>query len=194
MPAKSHRDLEVWQRSMDLVEATYRVARGLPKHEVFGLASQLRRASVSVPANIAEGYGRLHRGDYVRHLSIAAGSLRELTTLIEVTCRIGYADDDELHTVTSLSDRVGAMLHRMLARLQERKITLHLSDAARQALVDEGYDPLYGARPLKRTLQKRVLDPLAMAVLQGEFREGDEVTLDVVDGALQFEKRHAVVH
>ncbi len=64
----------------------------------------------------------------------------------------------------------------------------------RQLLVDEGYDPLYGARPLKRTLQKRVLDPLAMQVLQGEFREGDEVTLDVVDGALRFEKRQAVVH
>ncbi len=82
----------------------------------------------------------------------------------------------------------------LLARLQERKITLHLTDTARQLLVDEGYDPLYGARPLKRTLQKRVLDPLAMQMLKGEFREGDEVTLDVVDGALRFEKHQAVVH
>ncbi len=83
---------------------------------------------------------------------------------------------------------------RLLSRLEQRKISLHLTDAARLALVDEGYDPLYGARPLKRTLQKRVLDPLAMQVLQGEFREGDHVTLDVVDGALQFEKRQPVVH
>ena len=82
----------------------------------------------------------------------------------------------------------------LLTRLQERKITLHLTDAARQLLVEEGYDPLYGARPLKRTLQKRVLDPLAMRVLQGEFREGDEITLDAIDGALRFEKRPAVVH
>jgi ATP-dependent Clp protease ATP-binding subunit ClpB len=89
---------------------------------------------------------------------------------------------------------IDLQMARLLARLQERKITLHLGEAARLALVDEGYDPLYGARPLKRTLQKRVLDPLAMAVLQGEFREGDEVTLDLVDGALRFEKRQAVVH
>ncbi|MGV3520019.1 ATP-dependent chaperone ClpB [Luteitalea sp.] len=89
---------------------------------------------------------------------------------------------------------IDLQMARLLARLQERKITLHLGEAARLALVDEGYDPLYGARPLKRTLQKRVLDPLAMAVLQGEFREGDEVTLDLVDGALRFEKREAVVH
>ncbi len=89
---------------------------------------------------------------------------------------------------------IDLQMAKLLARLAERKITLHLSDAARQALVDEGYDPLYGARPLKRTLQRRVLDPLAMAVLQGEFREGDEVSLDVVDGALRFEKRQTVVH
>ena len=89
---------------------------------------------------------------------------------------------------------IDLQMAKLLDRLQERKITLHLSEAARLALVDEGYDPLYGARPLKRTLQKRVLDPLAMAVLQGEFHEGDEVTLDMVDGALRFEKRQAVVH
>ena len=63
-----------------------------------------------------------------------------------------------------------------------------------EILIEEGYDPLYGARPLKRTLQKRVLDPLAMAMLQGEFREGDDVSLDVVDGGLSFEKRPTVVH
>jgi len=89
---------------------------------------------------------------------------------------------------------IDLQMARLLARLEERKITLRLTEAARLALIDEGYDPLYGARPLKRTLQKRVLDPLAMAVLQGEFHEGDEMTLDVVDGALHFEKRQAVVH
>ncbi|HTV01206.1 MAG TPA: ATP-dependent chaperone ClpB [Luteitalea sp.] len=93
-----------------------------------------------------------------------------------------------------MSRIIDLQMDKLLARLQERKITLTLSEAARQALVEEGYDPLYGARPLKRTLQKRVLDPLAMAVLQGDFREGDEVSLDVVDGDLHFEKRQAVVH
>ena len=95
---------------------------------------------------------------------------------------------------THMGRIIDLQMAKLLARLQERKIMLHLSDAARQALVDEGYDPLYGARPLKRTLQKRVLDPLAMAVLQGEFREGDEVSLDLVDGVLRFEKQQAVVH
>jgi ATP-dependent Clp protease ATP-binding subunit ClpB len=87
---------------------------------------------------------------------------------------------------------IDMQMARLLARLEERKITLTLTDEAKTALVEEGYDPVYGARPLKRTLQRRVLDPLAMAVLQGEFREGDEVVLDVEDGALHFAKREAV--
>jgi ATP-dependent Clp protease ATP-binding subunit ClpB len=88
---------------------------------------------------------------------------------------------------------IDLQMDRVLARLADRKITLMVSDAARVRLVEEGYDPMYGARPLKRTLQRRVLDPLAMAVLQGEFKEGDDVQLDLVDGDLQFSRRVAVV-
>jgi ATP-dependent Clp protease ATP-binding subunit ClpB len=69
-------------------------------------------------------------------------------------------------------------------RLEERKIRLELTDAARDRIIEEGYDPAYGARPLKRTLQRRVLDPLALAVLEGAFKEGDVVRLDEEDGAL----------
>lgn len=119
MPARSHRDLEVWQRAMDLVVESYAVSRALPRDELFGLTSQIRRASVSVPSNVAEGYGRIHRGDYVRHLSIAAGSLRELKTLLEITYRLGYLDKSALRGPVRLADRVGQMLHRLTQRLSK---------------------------------------------------------------------------
>jgi ATP-dependent Clp protease ATP-binding subunit ClpB len=82
--------------------------------------------------------------------------------------------------------------HGLLARLEERKIHVELTEAAREFLVVDGYDPMYGARPLKRTLQRRVLDPLAMRVLEGEFREGDRVVVDVRDRDLSFEKGQSI--
>jgi len=72
MALKTYRDLGGWQKSMDLVVAVYRLSKKLPADEKFGLTSQLRRAAVSIPANIAEGYGRKHRGDYIHHLSIVS--------------------------------------------------------------------------------------------------------------------------
>ena len=78
-------------------------------------------------------------------------------------------------------------------RLEDRKIHVDLTDAAKEFLVSEGYDPMYGARPLKRTIQRRVLDPLAMRVLEGEFREGDRIAVDVGGSGLTFEKKKATV-
>ena len=80
----------------------------------------------------------------------------------------------------------------LLRRLEDRKIKVELTDAAKAFLVSEGYDPMYGARPLKRTIQRRVLDPLAMRVLQGEFGEGDRITVDVGDNGVRFEKTMVV--
>ena len=82
----------------------------------------------------------------------------------------------------------------LLARLQERKIGVELTDAAKAALVQEGYDPIYGARPLKRTLQRRVLDPLALKVLEGGFTEGDTVAIDAKGDGLTFERHVPLVH
>jgi len=82
---------------------------------------------------------------------------------------------------------------RLLRRLEDRKIHVSLTDAARAQLVDEGYDPVYGARPLKRTLQRRVLDPLALRVLQGEFREGDHVAIDAGTPDLVFARQASPV-
>ena len=90
MTIKSYQELTVWQKSMDLVEAIYLLAKKFPKEETFGLTSQIKRAVVSIPANIAEGYGRTHRGDYLHHLSIARGSLMEVETHLAIALRLNY--------------------------------------------------------------------------------------------------------
>jgi ATP-dependent Clp protease ATP-binding subunit ClpB len=87
---------------------------------------------------------------------------------------------------------VDIQIRGLLKRLEERKIHVELREAAKNFLVSEGYDPMYGARPLKRTIQRRVLDPLALRVLEGEFREGDRITVDVGDNELIFQKTQAV--
>jgi ATP-dependent Clp protease ATP-binding subunit ClpB len=87
---------------------------------------------------------------------------------------------------------VDIQLRGLMKRLEERKIHVQLTDAAKDQLVREGYDPTYGARPLKRTIQRQILDPLAMQVLAGDFREGDTVTVDAGTGGLRFEKRETV--
>ena len=84
---------------------------------------------------------------------------------------------------------VDIQIRGLLRRLEERKIKVELTDAAKSFLVAEGYDPMYGARPLKRTIQRLVLDPLAMRVLQGDFGEGDHIVVDVGDNGVKFEKR-----
>ena len=84
---------------------------------------------------------------------------------------------------------VDIQVRGLLKRLEERKIHVELTDPAKDFIVAEGYDPMYGARPLKRTIQRRVLDPLAMRVLEGEFREGDHLVVGVEDNGLTFVKK-----
>lgn len=110
MRVASHRDLLVWQKAMDLVTASYRLTSKFPKTETYGLASQLQRAAVSIPANIAEGKGRATTGAYLQHLSIAAGSLAELDTHLGVALRLGYVDQREITGITEQLEEVGRML------------------------------------------------------------------------------------
>jgi len=86
----SYRDLDVWNRAMELVVACYRVTGEFPRTEELGLKAQLRRAATSVPSNIAEGHGRSSTGAYLRHLSIAHGSLMELETQLDIARRLKY--------------------------------------------------------------------------------------------------------
>jgi ATP-dependent Clp protease ATP-binding subunit ClpB len=83
---------------------------------------------------------------------------------------------------------IDIQLRGLVKRLEDRKIHVELTDRAKDLIIEEGYDPTYGARPLKRTIQRRVLDPLAMRVLQGDFREGDRVVIDAQAGELSFRK------
>ncbi|MBE0503755.1 MAG: four helix bundle protein [Desulfuromonadales bacterium] len=90
---KNHKDLDVWQRSMDLVVTVYEVTRSWPKEELFGITSQVRRAAVSVPSNLAEGAGRSSKADFNRFLTISQGSLAEVETQLEIARRIGFSGD-----------------------------------------------------------------------------------------------------
>jgi four helix bundle protein len=87
------RDLKVWQKAIELVEACYRVVVVLPIEERFGLVAQIKRAASSVPANIAEGFGRWNSREFSRFLAIASGSLRELETHLVISCRLGFVTD-----------------------------------------------------------------------------------------------------
>jgi four helix bundle protein len=117
---KHYRDLLVWQKSMDLVVASYELAKRLPHHENFGLISQIQRAAVSIPANIAEGHGRKHTGDYVHHLSMARGSLLELETHIFITVRLAYLQPGETQAILGMTDEVGRMISGLIQRLRDK--------------------------------------------------------------------------
>ena len=118
---KSYRDLTVWQKSMDLVVICYQLTSQFPKTEIYGLSSQIQRAAVSIPANIAEGKGRNHLGDYIRHLSIANGSLKELETHLMIVGRLGYLKQQELKVTLNKCEEIGRMLHSLMKKLNQKK-------------------------------------------------------------------------
>jgi four helix bundle protein len=120
---RDYRDLTVWQRAMELVVECYSAARRFPKCEVYALSLQLQRAAVSVPSNIAEGNGRASLGDYLRHLSIANGSLMELETHVRVAGRLNYLSDSEEDELLRRSREVGRMLGSLTTRLRARRNT-----------------------------------------------------------------------
>lgn len=119
---QNHRDLKVWQISVDLVETVYRLSRTWPNHELYGLVSQARRASVSVPANIAEGAGRRSTGEFIQFVGIARGSLAELETLFVVAGRLGYLEDSVLDHLLSDVAEVGRMLTGLMQSLRNRHV------------------------------------------------------------------------
>jgi len=117
---RSHRDLLVWQKSLDLVVASYQLTKQFPDREKFGLSSQLQRAAVSVPANIAEGHGRRATRAYLNHLSIANGSLAELETHVFLAMRLGYVTESDLAPGLSLIEEVRRMLAALRNKLSDQ--------------------------------------------------------------------------
>jgi four helix bundle protein len=118
---QSYRELVVWQKAMELATLVYRLTESFPKREIYGLVAQLRRAGVSVPSNIAEGYGRGSRKEYVQFLSIAKGSLKELETQI-LSEKLAYATAAQVAKLLSEAEVVGKMLGSLIRSLKARGI------------------------------------------------------------------------
>jgi four helix bundle protein len=118
---KSYRELDVWQKAMDLVVECYQTTKVFPKSEVFGLASQLQRAAVSIAANIAEGHSRQYTKEFLQHLSIAYGSLAELETHIHIAERLNYHDAKQLNKLIEKTSEIGRMLNGLRKSLENIK-------------------------------------------------------------------------
>ena len=105
-----YRDLKVWQAAMCLAEEVYRLSGRFPKHEIYGLASQLQRSAVSLPSNIAEGHGRNSRKEFNHFLGIALGSLAELETQLILAQHLNYLTEEEISKALQNADEIGKML------------------------------------------------------------------------------------
>jgi four helix bundle protein len=115
---KSFRDLEVWVMAMELATAIYKLTENFPSHEQYGIIAQIRRAAVSIPANVAEGHNRRQNGPYRNHVGIALGSQGELDTLIELSVRLRYASDADVLQTQAMTARVGQMLSGLFRSLK----------------------------------------------------------------------------
>jgi four helix bundle protein len=113
MEIKSFRDLRVWQAGIELVEIIYRLTGVFPKSEIYGLVSQIQRAAISVPSNIAEGHTREHGKEYLHHLSIAQASLAELETQLEIAARLSYINMEQLNEILEQVHSLGKQLYAL---------------------------------------------------------------------------------
>jgi four helix bundle protein len=118
MAVQSYRDLIAWQKAMDLVVAVYEASRAFPREEAYGLTSQLRRAAVSVPSNIAEGQGRRSTKEFGRFLGIAYGSLQEVETQVILSVRLGYLESAQEERVLAQCAEVGRLINGLMRSLR----------------------------------------------------------------------------
>ncbi|GAB5537601.1 MAG: four helix bundle protein [Rubricoccaceae bacterium] len=115
---QNYTGLKVWRASMDLTDLVYEATASFPKHELFGLTSQVRRAAVSIPSNIAEGWGRGKTGEYLQFLRYARGSLYEVETQLRIAVRRGYADQEVVGRLIASSTEISKMLAGLTKALQ----------------------------------------------------------------------------
>ena len=113
MAINSFRDLRVWQAGIDLVEEVYRITQTFPKQESYGLTSQMQRAAVSIPSNIAEGHTREHSKEYLHYLSMAQASLAELETQLEIAARLKYLSPEHLEQILKRVSALGRQLYAL---------------------------------------------------------------------------------
>ena len=119
MGFKSYRDLEVWQKAMDVVVMCYQITKRFPKSETYGLTGQLQRAAVSIPANIAEGRERQHRKEFLQHPSIAYSSLAELETHVQIAQRLSYINLNQLKQVLDRTAEIGRMINGLRRSIEK---------------------------------------------------------------------------
>ncbi len=117
---RSFRDLDIWKRSVDLAERIYATTKSFPPGEVYGLTQQLRRAAVSVPSNIAEGFGRFHNKEYIQFLFISLGSCAEITTQLIIAQRLGYIKNNDDENLVSEVEQNSKMTMSLIKKLRQR--------------------------------------------------------------------------
>ena len=117
MTVKNYRDLVVWQKSMQLVKLVYQLVKMLPREETFALSNQMRRAAVSIPSNIAEGYDRNSRKEYVHFLNIARGSNSELRTQLQICVDIGYLTEEDVRDAMETAEEISRMISVIIKKL-----------------------------------------------------------------------------
>jgi four helix bundle protein len=120
MGGRNYQDLIAWQKAMDLVEAIYQTTKVFPKEEIYALTSQLRRAAVSIPSNIAEGQGRLSSKEFRSFLSVAHGSVREVETQIMIAQRLHYISKEKATTVLEIAAEVGRLLQGLMKSVESK--------------------------------------------------------------------------
>ncbi len=118
---KSYQDLIAWRDARSLVIEVYKATVNFPRHEIYGLSSQLRRAAVSIPSNIAEGHGRATSGEFVQFLCHARGSLCEVETQIIIARELAYITAEQEHLLIARTDRLGRILQGLITSIQRRK-------------------------------------------------------------------------
>jgi len=118
---KTYRDLLVWQKSLILVTNIYKASKSFPKDETYGLTSQIRRCAVSIPSNIAEGYGRKSTSDYIRFLNIATGSLYELQTQLEICLNLQHLNKSSFDELYESSREIERMLSSLTKKLNDKR-------------------------------------------------------------------------
>ena len=114
---KTYRDLVVWQKSMQLVTQVYLITKRFPKEELYALTPQIRRSCISIPSNIAEGYGRNSKNDYLRFLQIASGSLYELQTQLEICLNLDYLSKQRFEEIYKQSREIERMLSSLIRKV-----------------------------------------------------------------------------
>jgi len=116
---RSFKDLRVWQRSMKLAEILYKITRRFPKEELYGITAQIRKAAVSVPSNISEGFARGHRGEYKQFLYVALGSCAEITTQLILAARLEFISQTEADTTLNEADEISRMLMGLIKKIRD---------------------------------------------------------------------------